>query len=123
MEDNQPSVITVRDEEGRLHYTSPDSELAKRAAERESPQAAQVPEPPRGGAGSGVDAWREYATKTGVEVDEDMTRDDIIAAVDLAREEADAAEPSGQGDDRDTGTADAGSGDGERTAGTTDRSA
>lgn len=122
MEETKPSVITVRDDEGRLHHTSPDSELAKRAAEREAAEAAKVPEPPRGGAGSGVDAWRDYATQTGVEFDDDMSRDEIIAAVDLAREEADAAEPSGQGDDRDAGTADAGSGDGEREAGTSDRS-
>src|SRR5687767_12266320 len=107
MEENQPSVITVRDEEGRLHFTSPVSELAKQAREREAAEAAEVPEPPRGGAGSGVGAWREYATKTGVEVDEDMNRDDIIAAVELTREEADAAEPSQQGDDRDPGTTDA----------------
>jgi hypothetical protein len=101
MEENQPSVITVRDDDGRLHFTSPDSAIAKRAREREAEQASVIPEPPRGGAGSGVDAWRDYATKTGVEFDDDMSRDDIIAAVDLAREEADAAEPSGQGDDRD----------------------
>jgi hypothetical protein len=111
MEDNKPSVITVRDEEGRLHHTSPDSEIAKRAAEREAAEAAEVPEPPRGGTGSGVDAWRDYADKTGVEVTDDMTRDNVIAAVDLAREEADAAEPSGSGDDRDAGTDDSGSGD------------
>lgn len=122
MTENQPSVVIVKDEEGRLHWTSPDSDVAKRAAESEAAKAAQIPEPPRGGAGSGVDAWRDYATQTGVEFDETMNRDDIIAAVDLAREEADAAEPSGQGDDRDAGTTDAGSGDGERTTGDPDRS-
>lgn len=123
MTDDQPSVITVRDEEGRLHFTSPDSALAKRMAEVERAKAAEIPEPPRGGSGSGVDAWRDYAALTGVEVDDDMNRDDIIAAVDLAREEADAAEPSGQGDDRDSGADDAGSGDGEREAGSSDSSA
>lgn len=120
MTDNQPSVVIVKDEEGRVHWTSPDSEIAKRAAEAEQAKAAQIPEPPRGGTGSGVDAWRDYATQTGVEVDDDMNRDDIIAAVDLAREEADAAEPSGQGDDRDAGTTGAGPGDGERTTGSDD---
>ena len=120
MTDNQPSVITVRDEEGRLHYTSPDSEVAKRAAAREANKAAEIPEPPRGGSGSGVDAWREYATQTGVELDDDMNRDDIIAAVDLAKEEADAAEPSGQGDDRNAGPAGPGSGVGERASGSDD---
>lgn len=120
MTDNQPSVVIVKDEEGRVHWTSPDSDVAKRAAEAEAAKASQIPEPPRGGAGSGVDAWREYASQTGVEFDDDMTRDDIIAAVDLAREEADAAEPSGQGDDRDPGAAGTGSGDGERATGPDD---
>lgn len=120
MTENQPSVVIVKDEEGRVHWTSPDSDVAKRAAEAEAAKAAQIPEPPRGGAGSGVDAWRDYATQTGVELDDDMNRDDIIAAVDLAREEADAAEPSGQGDDRDPGAAGAGSGDGERASGSSD---
>lgn len=120
MTDNQPSVVIVKDEEGRVHWTSPDSDVAKRAAEAAAAKAAQIPEPPRGGAGSGVDAWRDYATQTGVELDDDMNRDDIIAAVDLAREEADAAEPSGQGDDRDPGAAGAGSGDGERASGSSD---
>jgi len=101
MEDNQPSVIIVRDEHGVVHHTSPYSELAKRMAAVEQAKSAEIPEPPRGGAGSGVDAWREYATKTGVEFDADATRDDIMAAVDLAREEADEAEPSEQSDDRD----------------------
>lgn len=106
MEDNKPSVITVRDEEGRLHFTSPDSEIAKRAAEREAARAAEVPEPPRGGAGSSVDVWLEYADSIGVTFPpdlerKDITRDLVIAAVDQAREEADAAESSGPGDDRD----------------------
>jgi hypothetical protein len=40
--------------------------------------------PPRGGAGSGRDAWSAYAAASGVEVDEDATRDDIVAALDAA---------------------------------------
>lgn len=120
MEQQLPSAIEVTDEDGVVHWTSPYSELAKRVAEAEQAKAEQIPEPPRGGAGSGVDAWRDYAVQTGVEVDDDMNRDDIIAAVDLAREEANAAEPSGQGDDRDAGTTDTGSGVREREAGTAD---
>ena len=123
MDDNQPSVITVRDDEGRLHFTSPHSDIAKRAAEREAAEAAQVPEPPRGGAGSGVDAWRDYASRAGIEIDDTMNRDDIIAAVELAREEADAAEPSESGDDRDAGTSDRGSSVGQREARDSDSSA
>jgi hypothetical protein len=51
------------------------------------PEAEEVTEPPRSGAGSGRDAWVAYAGTQGVEVTDDMTRDDIIAAVELAEEE------------------------------------
>jgi hypothetical protein len=39
-------------------------------------------EPPRSGRGSGVEAWRAHAAHLGVEVPDDASRDDIIAAVD-----------------------------------------
>lgn len=39
-------------------------------------------EPPRGGDGSGIDAWRAYATAKGLEVPDDAKREDIIALVD-----------------------------------------
>lgn len=39
-------------------------------------------EPPRAGRGSGLDAWRDYAEKLGLLVDENATRDDIVALVD-----------------------------------------
>lgn len=121
MEQQLPSVIEVTDEDGAVHWTSPYSELAKHVAEAEQAKVSELPEPPRGEAGSAVEVWREYATQIGVQFGDDMTRDDIIAAVDLAREEADGtAEPSGQGDNRDSGTADDGSHIGERDAGTAD---
>jgi hypothetical protein len=44
------------------------------------------PEPPRSGKGSGLDAWRSYADRIGVELEDGMTRDDVIAAVDLSKE-------------------------------------
>jgi len=37
--------------------------------------------PPKAGAGSSRDAWVEYAGSKGVEVTDDMTRDDIVEAV------------------------------------------
>lgn len=37
--------------------------------------------PPLGGAGSGRDAWAAYAEAQGVEVTEEMSRDDIVEAV------------------------------------------
>lgn len=43
-----------------------------------------VDEPPRAGRGSSRDAWVTYAGSVGVSVTEDMSRDDVIAAVDAA---------------------------------------
>ncbi|MFF0823053.1 hypothetical protein ACFYUR_22050 [Micromonospora haikouensis] len=40
--------------------------------------------PPKGGAGSGAPAWREYAARRGVEVSADASREDVIAALDEA---------------------------------------
>jgi hypothetical protein len=37
--------------------------------------------PPKGGKGSDRQAWADYATSLGVEVDDSWTRDDIIQAV------------------------------------------
>lgn len=40
--------------------------------------------PPKGGPGSGVEAWARYASAKGVKVDDDAKREDIIAALDAA---------------------------------------
>jgi hypothetical protein len=45
---------------------------------------AELP-PPRGGAGSDRGTWAEHAAALGVEVTEEMNRDDIVAAVDEAQ--------------------------------------
>lgn len=42
----------------------------------------QRDEPPRAGKGSSRQAWADYAAWLGIAVTDDMTRDDIIAAVD-----------------------------------------
>lgn len=44
------------------------------------PEVASAP--PRSGAGATRDAWAAYATATGADVPEDMSRDDIIAMID-----------------------------------------
>ena len=45
-------------------------------------QGSQQPDmPPTSGKGSGLDSWRDYATRHGITVPDDATRDDIIAAV------------------------------------------
>lgn len=40
--------------------------------------------PPKGGAGSGKDAWKAYADSLGVAVDDEASRDDIVAAIEAA---------------------------------------
>lgn len=43
--------------------------------------------PPKAGPGSSRDAWAEYAAQVGVEVGEDVSRDEIIEAVEAAEVE------------------------------------
>jgi hypothetical protein len=40
--------------------------------------------PPRSGRGSGIEAWRQFAEANGVDTDDEMSRDDVIAAVESA---------------------------------------
>ncbi len=62
--------------------------------------------PPRHGHGSGREAWAEYAAALKIEVDEDATRDEIIAALTDAGKPVDAEpaqsatdSPAASGDD------------------------
>lgn len=74
--------------------TSPSAEVAKLItnpdawedddASSSSDPGASFEIPPKGGAGSGKEAWADYAAERGVEVDEDATRDEIVAALDAA---------------------------------------
>lgn len=125
-----PQVAVVRDKNGLDHFASRYSKFVQDGLAdgslvevEDGEPIASVPvatEPPRGGAGSGVDVWREYATGQGVGVSEDMTRDDVMAAVDALKGINGEAEPSEPGDDHDTGAAGNGPGDEERTGGTAD---
>lgn len=47
----------------------------------EKPTSDDGSEPPRTGKGSGVEAWREYAKSTNVDVPEDAKKAEIVAAV------------------------------------------
>jgi len=47
-------------------------------------QATGEGPPPKGGAGSGAPAWRDYAASKGVEVSADASREDVLAALDAA---------------------------------------
>jgi hypothetical protein len=57
--------------------------------------AAGLVAPPLGGPGSGREAWVAWADHLGVEVTEDMTRDDIVAAIAALDDEAAEEEPDG----------------------------
>jgi hypothetical protein len=55
-------------------------------AEDDQPGSSVLPEPPRSGAGSGVEAWAAYAVQEGVVFDDTANRDTIIALVDAGAE-------------------------------------
>lgn len=73
------------DDEVSTAAPNPDRHLGKKA--KEPVQKAPTTEivegdaPPKGGPGSGRDAWEAYAKANGVVVGEDDNRDDIVAAV------------------------------------------
>jgi len=50
-----------------------------------SPSSTDVEEPPRGGKGSGEEAWRAYAAAIDLNVDEVADRDGIITLVDARK--------------------------------------
>lgn len=55
--------------------------------------------PPRSGAGSGKEAWAEYAAAAGLEVPDGAARDDIIALLEqagIATRPPDPAHPEGE---------------------------
>jgi hypothetical protein len=54
----------------------PETEAEAEVADADGPTA-----PPLGGPGSGREAWVAWADHLGVEVTEDMSRDDIVAAI------------------------------------------
>lgn len=112
------SYVHVTDDNGKTHVFGPSTEVPEWAARKITNTRAwakpptfpaetvtdpggdgsgqdagagtgDTPRPPTSGKGSGVDAWRDYATSRGIAVDDDADRAAIIAAVDAA----DAEEP------------------------------
>lgn len=99
--------VHVFDEHGNVSVFGPGDDVPEWAAARitnpkawtdDEPAPEPEPEPvqpgpdgqpPRSGRGSGRDAWAAYAAARGLDVPDDASRDEIIAAVD----EADAPEP------------------------------
>lgn len=95
------STVYVHEEDGTYKVYGPDddvpADVAKRinnpkawgasetADESVSDDADESGLPPKGGQGSGVDAWLAYADAEGIDVPEDASRDDVIAAVEAAQ--------------------------------------
>lgn len=84
----QAQVDSVAETEAAAEKYREEVLLGQPSAEEEPAEEPEYePEaPPRAGAGSGRDAWAAYAESQEVEVTDDMTRDEIIAAVDEAQE-------------------------------------
>ena len=92
--------VTVPTEDGSYKTYGPDDDLpadvAKKitnpsaweggAAPVQAAAASSPPSdvPPRGGQGSGRDAWAAYAASKGVDVPAEASRDDIVAACEKA---------------------------------------
>jgi hypothetical protein len=77
-----PSKAAAETEEAEEESAEEEEEAEEEPAEaEEEPAEVESTAPPMGGPGSGRDAWVAYAETLGVEVTDDMTRDDIVAAV------------------------------------------
>lgn len=86
------TYVHVTDKDGQSHVFGPSDEVPAWAAKRITNKKAwaEAPaddneqsdgEPPRSGKGSGRDAWAAYAAQCGVQVSDDASREDIIAAL------------------------------------------
>ncbi len=73
-----------------VEFFGPDSDVPSWAEEQitnpnawaDSDNGSEAP--PKAGKGSGKDAWADYAAANDVDVPDDASRDDIIAALDAA---------------------------------------
>lgn len=91
-------TVALTDNDGQDHTFGPTDDLPDwAAAQITNPGAWEggevpvsgAPErtpgvPPRGGAGSGKEAWAAYAASKDVQVPPDATRDDIVVALEAA---------------------------------------
>lgn len=79
------ATVDLRAEQGNEPFATPNArQLVRDGRARYADDGEQVeanPPPPRSGTGSGRDAWAVWAQQGGYPVTEDMSRDDIIAAV------------------------------------------
>lgn len=93
------AYVHVQDAQGAMHVFGPADEVPEWAQERitnpkawdkapagkgESSGTQNDGQPPRSGKGSSTDVWAEYAAQQGVDVPDDASREDIIAACDAA---------------------------------------
>ncbi|MFI5808981.1 hypothetical protein [Streptomyces sp. NPDC051561] len=77
-EDTVPADVAKRI--GVHAWTDDDTEVD----DQDDPGGGDAEAPPRSGRGSGEAAWRVFAEQHDVEVADDATRDDVIAACEVA---------------------------------------
>lgn len=88
-------TVHVFDKDGTGHAFGPDDEVPAWAAKlitnpkawveapaSDTAEPEKAPVPPRGGPGSGAEAWAEYAKANGFDVPADASREEIIEALD-----------------------------------------
>lgn len=77
-----PHVWEGAEEEQEVEEATAPAATEESAEESDAPDAGKIP--PKSGRGSGLPAWRDYADKNGFETDDDVTREEIIAALEAA---------------------------------------
>lgn len=90
--------VFLRDASGVVHSFGPDQDIPKWAAkeitnkdlivdnDKDDEPADPSVKPPTSGRGSGIDAWKAYATHIGAEFDDTVSSRDEIIALALAKE-------------------------------------
>jgi hypothetical protein len=81
-EDGSPHALYAGETVGE-HCFDADRDDEDVAPELESEEGSSGI-PPKSGRGSGAKAWASYAQANGLDVDEDASKDDIIAALEAA---------------------------------------
>lgn len=80
------ATVTLRADPGNEGFATPNArQLVRDGRARYVDEAEQVdaaPAPPKSGSGSGRAEWAAYAQQRGVAVTEDMSREQIMSAVD-----------------------------------------
>lgn len=76
---------TVRRQIGDHAFADPDADVEAEVDPDDGDESGgDVETPPRSGRGSGIEAWRQFAEQSDVEVPAEASREEIIAACEAA---------------------------------------